>query len=1320
MDGDRDASGGTTQVKIADSLGDQVTDSDWLSGQVLESDTYDKAGGTIVGYTVSTSSGPITTATEAVGSGLPNLVARYPSAKAVQTIKGLKKDGTWRTAKVTTTTDPDHGNRVVTSDSTADGQPERCTRTSYAAGSNPQMTGLSDDVLTISGSNACTATATSTNTMSDERTFYDGKAFGSASDQGEATSTQSIDHYDSSGNPVFTTTASSGYDTYGRVTSVTDPNATDTNHPDGATTTTTFTAAHTGELPSTVSTTQAAPNSTTGWTTTTTLDHARGLALNSTDVNGKITTDAYDALGRLTKVWGPGRTTSQNPSTTYTYAVNGTAGPSSTTTATLTSDAPHYNLSVQYLDGFGRSRQTQTTPGISAYHGQVVTDTLYDSHGRQSETRSAYYDDTHAPGNGLFLTTDNEVPGETSTLYDGRDRPTATIFSAYAVEQWRTTTSYPGVDETDTTPPAGGTPTTDIVDTAGQVIQAWQYKTSTATGNASDADVTTYTYSPSGNELTQTDSTTKDKWSYGYDLHGRQISASDPDTGASTSSYDADGRLATLTDARNVTISYDYDLLGRKTAEYSTTAPSTSKIKQAAWTYDSLPGALDEPVSSTRYPDGDTSKPYTTAVTGYDTGYRPTGTTVTLPASEGKLAGPFNTLRSYNPITGVLTATHTDARGDLPAETLNYSYDVNGPLIGFGSGSATYDLSTDYDAFGHPIRTTVNPWGTQIVATDNYDQSTGNLLSSYLDKQTAANGTVQQLTYTYDPAGKITSIRNIADNTPTQTDLQCFSYDYLSRLTTAWTDTGGTTTSAQPSVPNIGQCTNSSPTNGAPTGKTTVGGPAPYWTSYSYDATGNRTGNVQHDPGGDTTKNVSTTQTFAPVGQDNTPTAASNAGGGTGGPHALLSTSSTGPGNPGATSYQYDAIGDTTAITGVSGTTAFTWTPEDQLASATPTQSAGTTTYVYDADGNQLLRRDPGKTTLTIGGDELVLNTSSNTVTDTRIYTLPNGLTAVRQADGIVWQVADNNGTATLALDATTLTEARRPVDPFGAPRGTQPTTWAGDHGFVGGTQDDATGLTNLGAREYQPDTGRFLNPDAELDASAPQQWNGYSYGVNDPLNSPDPSGDCPADLCGIGTFKGGGGGIVTDGPIDPSNPAGGSCHKGSCLDQSSTSKGTHEIFPGVSVPNNWSGEDQFINRFYGYYNRTDDAQHRPDDGGYLMQRGDPEAVWQLRQWVEAVCPEPGCHSPCGALLRLGQEPHPRLRGLRDRAGRGVRRRPRQCVLDLSHGPTSPSRPAWPPTPGRRRRASPRGFRNIRVEDVPSSGCTETLPPRPRTPPRIE
>ncbi|KJS51947.1 hypothetical protein VM98_34370, partial [Streptomyces rubellomurinus subsp. indigoferus] len=104
-------------------------------------------------------------------------------------------------------------------------------------------------------------------------------------------------------------------------------------------------------------------------------------------------------------------------------------------------------------------------------------------------------------------------------------------------------------------------------------------------------------------------------------------------------------------------------------------------------------------------------------------------------------------------------------------------------------------------------------------------------------------------------------------------------------------------------------------------------------------------------------------------------------------------------------------------------------------------------------------------------------------------------------------QIPSHHARCNLAIDGDTLPENRSPEDPLGNPRGTHPTTWPGDHGYVGGTKDDATGRTNLRARAYQPTTRRFLTPDPIGDLASPQQSNAYPYSNNNPVNLSDPSG---------------------------------------------------------------------------------------------------------------------------------------------------------------------------------------------------------------------
>ncbi len=377
MDGDAQAGGGTKPVSIHDSLGEDVTDDDWLAGQTLETDTYTQDGGDLTAYTVSRFTGPSTTGTHALTGNLPDLIARYDVTKSTVTTKALKADGTWSTVTKVTTSDPTHQDQVVTVDQTADGQPEQCTRTDYATSSNSQMQQLADQTVTVYGNDACTATPTAGNAVSGERTLYDNLPFGQAGGQGDPTADQVLDHY-GSGTPPYVTTTAIGYDSLGRQTSLTDPTATDAQHPAGHTTTMTFTAANAGELPSSVTTKSSAPGTEADWSSTTKYDMGRQLATSSSDVNGNTTLAAYDALGRLTSVQPPGLS---QPNRTISYAVNGTAAPSTTTTRTLGTNGVVHSVSTQIVDGLGREVQTQSTPGVSAYHGRLLSDTFYDSHG---------------------------------------------------------------------------------------------------------------------------------------------------------------------------------------------------------------------------------------------------------------------------------------------------------------------------------------------------------------------------------------------------------------------------------------------------------------------------------------------------------------------------------------------------------------------------------------------------------------------------------------------------------------------------------------------------------------------------------------------------------------------------------------------------------------------------------------------------------------------------------------------------------------------------------------------------------------------------
>ena len=175
---------------------------------------------------------------------------------------------------------------------------------------------------------------------------------------------------------------------------------------------------------------------------------------------------------------------------------------------------------------------------------------------------------------------------------------------------------------------------------------------------------------------------------------------------------------------------------------------------------------------------------------------------------------------------------------------------------------------------------------------------------------------------------------------------------------------------------------------------------------------------------------------------------------------------------------------------------------------ATSSSPSGNSSYVYTADGDRLVTHDPSGTAISMGDLELFEAAGTHTVTATRFYEHGGSLVAERSGSGVLtWMLGDQHGTGDLLIKAGTLTTTSRHFDPFGNTRGTPPPTWADKHGFVGGYQD-TTGLTHLGAREYDPSTGRFTKADPLLDQGDPQQWNGYAYANNAPATSSDPSGE--------------------------------------------------------------------------------------------------------------------------------------------------------------------------------------------------------------------
>ncbi|MEI7033502.1 RHS repeat-associated core domain-containing protein [Streptomyces pratensis] len=813
------------------------------------------------------------------------------------------------------------------------------------------------------------------------------------------------------------------------------------------------------QAPTTVTVTNAL-----GHEATTTHDPVRGATTAAVDANGKRTDAVHDGLGRVVKVWEPGWAKADHadkPSTEYGYTISKTA-----VNAVVTKELKQngdYRTAYTLYDGLLRERQTQAP--AAGTQDRIMTETHYDTRGWAWQTYSPYYA-KGAPSATLASAAVNTVPAAVQNRFDGLGRVTDALSLKFGDEQWRSTTVHEG-DRTTVVPPKGGTATTTVTDARGRTTDLLQYTNAARTASQK----TTYTYGKY-DEPTKVTDADGNTWSYTFDSRGQKTRTDDPDKGVTNTTYDDLGRAVTTTDERGVTLATEYDVLGR-VVEVKQGDTTLSKR-----TYDTL--AKGQLTSSTRYVGG---AAYTTEAGGFNDRYQPTSTTTTVPSAAGGLAGAFTWTYGYKPETGALLWTLNPAVGDIPAERVvtNYNSDDQ-PFRTSGQRGALVG-NTAYDVFSRPTRLEFGATLNQkAYRTKVYDEHTGQTVRQTTDRDIAPQR-VDDTTYAYDPAGNVTGVTGVSgQDAQKSTDRQCFTNDPLGRLTEAWT--AKSDCAAAPSA-------------------STVGGPDAYWHSYRYDKVGNRTQQTEH---------ATSAGTAAAVTRYTMPTPGSDR------PHAVQQASVTGGPDDGRTStFAYDKSGNTTRRTIGSTVQTLTWDAEGHLA--TLTEGGRKTGYTYDADGNRIIAKNgDGSSTLTLpNGDQLNL-AANGKKTATRYYTHNGETVAVRNGNAIAYLMSDHQGTAMTAIAVGTLALTRRKQLPFGGLRSEQSTVF-GSRGFVGGT-NDPTGLTHLGAREYDPVLGRFLSVDPVIDFHDPAQMNAYSYAHNNPLTKSDPTGLRPDGPVGGNSYN--------------------------------------------------------------------------------------------------------------------------------------------------------------------------------------------------------
>ncbi|WP_259407763.1 RHS repeat-associated core domain-containing protein [Streptomyces akebiae] len=1066
LSGDRTSktdSSATRTVKVKDGQGTEYTDSAWLAGKTIETSKRDGDGGsherTFKEYW---------THVTAAYEGLPD--ARFVRDSKTSTHQ-MTSQG-WRVRTVmdeyddTSSTSTTYGLPLRTNDwgeeAVAD---NRCTTygraysTDNFPDSDVKRWMIVEDERRHYAADCANRAAANQDTFT--ATLYDGSTSVAGNDT--ALADANVTELRTYTNASTYRSIKTDYDDAGRVVATYDGKASKT--------TTTYSPNTTWPTDGVKVTTPDPDGSGSGTAMSTTTWSSRlwGTPYRILDANGRTTRLVHDSVGRYSTVWKPteiGNYPDGISSMKFTYAVptgtNGDGVPDTVTGAPRVStgvlqSGSNYIYSYLYLDGLGRTRETQATaPGGS---GRTVVSTRYDTSGNATGTSAPFYNSS-AAGSGMVLPTVADLPSYTDLLIDWAGRTTGTQILVNEQPQpvMNSRTYYHG-DHT-TVVPAVGERSDTYTDVFGQTTRIVEY-------GPTGAAATAYEYTRSGGLRKITDpkgNTTE----YTYNWLGERLTSDDPDTGASSVTYDENGQISTATTVGNsTTLSYTYDALRRPT----TVSQGTTTLSRLA--YDSAPGGKGKLATATSYQDG---KAYTQTVTGYDTRGRVVGRTTTIPDDGSGLAGTYTFAYGYDLADHVTSVSYPQI-GGLPAETVTTAYTAQGLPSRVASPLGTYQSSIGFDRLGRLNGRVYGESGGSDATVSRaltYDDADGTGLLAGAKTTVTTGGTTttaQDDTFTRDLGGQLTGV---TDKVVGQSE--CFTYDELNRLSRAWTtqESDGCSGAATPDM--------SSSLD-------------PYDTTWTYDELGNIQAVRETTSLGTTDKDY----TYPGYSADETSYTAEQAR-----PHAVVKA--------GSDSFGYNAAGQMTSRTVDGVSSALEWNGLNRISKITQEKSTGdeVSTYVYDTDGNVLLRASPTEKVLYLDGHEL-RRTGSASASATRYYSAAGTNVAMRVADGsaagkLTWILGDAQASTSMLVSMGGAVLRRR-YTAFGKQRGSTNLPSSTDRGFLGQSEDDSTGLSMLGARMYDPDLGRFLSGDELNKPYSPQEMNAYSYGANNPVRYSDPTG---------------------------------------------------------------------------------------------------------------------------------------------------------------------------------------------------------------------
>ncbi len=526
-------------------------------------------------------------------------------------------------------------------------------------------------------------------------------------------------------------------------------------------------------------------------------DYNLGLPTSTTDPNSLVTQWQYDAFGRKTSESRP-----DGSSTSWTYAACSGSCVSSRHKTTITKTESSGAVATAYLDQFDRVLVTRDELMNGSYQWN---EQQYDARGRvlkQSipcSTSSA---------------TASCVTSWVTNTYDtvGRIKTAARPISA--VNSGTQTTTYDYAGRTTAVTDPQGRETKKISDPTGVM------RVSTDANNYSQY----FTYDAGGSLTSVTDSGGRSLFSasYEYGISAFQTTASDPDLGPRTQTYDSLGQLRAWTDAKGHAFTASYDSLSRMTSRVDPASGS-----QPAMTSEWLWGtnATNRNIGRLERMRSTVSGATYTDAYVYDASGRLSQRNVTIP-------GDATHTYDFTYTSGGLLDTVTYPQSTAYRLKLKYTYSLsNGQLQSVSDAdvpATVFWTATSQNARGQITQDTL---GNGIVRTRAYDAVTGWL--SAIQAGPSGNTTaLQNTSYLYDLVGNVTQRQNNRLGL-TESFYYGNSGDSLYRLDhSTLTFNGTTTTNLTLSYDALGNILskNEAGTHDAPVAQEIA------WTSYNYPA----------------------------------------------------------------------------------------------------------------------------------------------------------------------------------------------------------------------------------------------------------------------------------------------------------------------------------------------------------------------------------------------------------------------------------------------------------------------------------------------------